>query len=172
MDGYLFDTNAVCPLWNARHPEHDNVKAFLSGVSHSPVWLSTISTIVLAEIEYGLKITPKMDTDSQNQVRREISNHPLILDIDKHTIGPYSDLRAELFKRFSPKNRRGRLTVRWPEDLIERTSAKELGVQENDIWIAAQAIQYDLTLVTDDSMQRLIEISKSLDYPLRIAGWK
>ena len=169
MDGYLFDTNAVSALWNARHPEHDTVKTFFASVSQSPVWLSTI---VLAEIEYGMKITPEMDIDSQNQVRREMAKHPLMLDIDKHTIGPYSDLRAELFKKFSPRDRRGRLTTKWPEDLIERTSAKELGIQENDIWIAAQAMQYDLTLVTDDYMQRLVEISKSLDYPLRIARWK
>jgi tRNA(fMet)-specific endonuclease VapC len=169
MDGYLFDTNAVSPLWNARHPEHDTVKAFFAIVSQSPVWLSTI---VLAEIEYGMKITPEMDIDSQNQVRHEMSNHPFILDIDKHTIGPYSDLRAELFKKFSPRDRRGRLTVKWPEDLIERTSAKELGVQENDIWIAAQAIQYNLILVTGDHMQRLVEVSENLDNPLRIARWK
>lgn len=169
MDGYLFDTNAVSALWNARHPEHDTVKTFFAGVSQSPVWLSTI---VLAEIEYGMKITPEMDIDSQNQVRSEMSNHPLTLDIDKHTIGPYSDLRAELFKNYSPRDRRGRMTVKWPEDLVERTSAKELGVQENDIWIAAQAIQYDLILVTDDHMLRLAEVSHKLDYPLQIARWK
>ena len=169
MDGYLFDTNAVSPLWNARHPEHDTVKAFFASVSQSPVWLSTI---VLAEIEYGMKITPEMDIDSQNQVWHEMSNQPFILDIDKHTIGPYSDLRAELFKKFSPRDRRGRLTVKWPEDLIERTSAKELGVQENDIWIAAQAIQYNLILVTGDHMQRLVDVSENLDYSLRIARWK
>jgi len=120
MDGYLFDTNAVSILWNVRHPEHDTVKSFFASVSGSPVWLSTI---VLAEIEYGLKVTPKIDVDSQNQVRREMSKCPLILDIDKHTIGPYSDLRAELFKYYSPKKRRGRLRVKWPEDLVERTSA-------------------------------------------------
>ena len=169
MDGYLFDTNAVSALWNARHPKHDTVKTFFASVSQSPVWLSAI---VLAEIEYGMKITPEMDIDRQNQVRREMSKHPLMLDIDKHTIGPYSDLRAELFKKFSPRDRRGRLTAKWPEDLVERTSAKELGIQENDIWIAAQAIQYDLTLVTDDYMQRLVGISENLDYPLRIARWK
>jgi tRNA(fMet)-specific endonuclease VapC len=169
MDGYLFDTNAVSPLWNVRHPEHDIIKDFFASVSQSPVWLTTI---VLAEIEYGMKITPEMDIDSQNQVRHEMSNHPFILDIDKHTIGPYSDLRAELFKKFSPRDRRGRLTVKWPEDLIERTSAKELGVQENDIWIAAQAIQYNLILVTGDHMQRLVDVSENLDNPLRIARWK
>jgi len=169
MDGYLFDTNAVSPLWNVRHPKYEIIKNFFASVSQSPVWLSTI---VLAEIEYGMKITPEMDIDSQNQVRREMSNHPFILDIDKHTIGPYSDLRTELFKAFSPRDRRGRLTVKWPEDLIERTSAKELGVQENDIWIAAQAIQYNLILVTDDHMQRLVDVSENLDNPLRIVRWK
>ena len=169
MDGYLFDTNAVSPLWNVRHPEHDIMRDFFANVSQSPVWLSTI---VLAEIEYGMKITTEMDRDSQNQVRREMSNHPLILDIDKHTIGPYSDLRAELFKKFSPRDRRGRLTAKWPEDLFERTSAKELGVQENDIWIAAQAIQYNLILITGDHMVRLAEVSENLDYPLQIERWK
>ena len=169
MDGYLFDTNAVSALWNARHPEHDTVKTFFVGVSQSPVWLSTI---VLAEIEYGLKTTPEMAIESQNQVRREMSSHPFILEIDKHTIGPYSDLRAELFKKYSPRDRRGRLTAKWPEDLLERTSAKELGVQENDIWIAAQAIQYNLILVTGDHMNRLADVSENLDDPLRIARWK
>jgi tRNA(fMet)-specific endonuclease VapC len=169
MNGYLLDTNAVSILWDTRHPEHDTVKTFFANVSQSLMWMSIVA---IAEIEYGLKIAPKMDIASQDQVRREMSKHPLILDIDKHTIGPYSDLRAELFKYFSPRDRRGRLTVKWPEDLIDRTSAKELGIQENDIWIAAQAIQYNLILVTDDYMQRLVKVSENLDYPLQIARWK
>ena len=168
MDGYLFDTNAVSILWDVNHPEHDLAKTFFASVAQSPVWLSTIA---LAEIEYGLKITPKIDINSQNQIRKEMSKNPPLLDVDKHTIGPYSDLRAELFKKYSPRNKRGKLSVKWPEDLIERTTAKELGVQENDIWIAAQAIQYNLILVTKDHMYRLVEISENLDYPLQIARW-
>jgi tRNA(fMet)-specific endonuclease VapC len=121
---------------------------------------------------YGIKVTPKINVESQNQVRREMSKCPLILDIDKHTIDPYSDLRAELFKNYSPRKRRGRLTVKWLEDLVERTSAKELGIQENDIWIAAQAIQYNLVLVTEDHMSRLAEVSSSLSNPLQIAKWR
>ena len=169
MDGYLFDTNAISVLWNARHFEHNRAKAFFASLSQSPVW---ISAIVLAEIEYGLKIAPTMDIALQNDVRSEMSRFPLVLDIDTHTVDPYSDLRAELFKKYSPKNRRGILTTKWPEDLFERTSAKKLGVQENDIWLAAQAIQYNLILVTDDHMLRLAEVSHKLDYPLQIARWK
>ena len=73
----FLDLNAVSPLWNARHPEHDTVKAFFASVSQSPVWLSTI---VLAEIEYGMKITPEMDIDSQNQIQaRNVEPYPLYL---------------------------------------------------------------------------------------------
>jgi len=123
-------------------------------------------------VEYGLKIATKMDMNRQNDVRNEMAKFPLVLDIDRHTITPYSDLRSELFKNYSPRDRRGRLILKWPEDLVDQTTAKELGVQENDIWIAAQAIQYNLVLVTDDHMVRLEEVSKSLNYPLIIANWK
>ncbi|MBW2143424.1 MAG: hypothetical protein JRG75_03380 [Deltaproteobacteria bacterium] len=64
------------------------------------------------------------------------------------------------------------MKVKWPEDLQERTTAKELGVQENDIWIAAQAIQYNLVLLTADYMKRLEEVSRILTYPLQLATWK
>jgi predicted nucleic acid-binding protein len=169
MNGYLLDTNAASVLWDARHLDHDRIKAFLANISPSPIW---ISIIVLAEIEYGLKIAPKMHVSLQNDVRNEMAKFFEILDLDKHTVAPYSDLRAELFKKYSPRNQKGRLTAKRPENLFDRTSAKELGVQENDIWLVSQAIQYNLILVTDDRMSRLGEVSNSLSEPLQIAKWK
>jgi tRNA(fMet)-specific endonuclease VapC len=169
MNGYLLDTNAASVLWDRRHREHKKIRAFLHGKAESPAW---VSIFVLGEIEYGLKIAPQMDEARQNEVRRQMVAFPLILDVDKHTVGPYSDLRAALFKKFSPKDRRGRLEAKRPEDLWERTTAKELGVQENDIWIVAQAIQYNLVLITGDHMRRLEEVSRTLPYPLQLAPWK
>jgi tRNA(fMet)-specific endonuclease VapC len=169
IDGYLLDTTAASIIWDKRHSDYLQIRAFLKNVSSSPV---LISTVVLAEVEYGLKIAPKMDMNRQNDVRNEMAKFPLVLDIDRHTITPYSDLRSELFKKYSPKKQRGKLTAKWPEDLFDRTTAKELGVQENDIWIAAQAIQYNLILVTEDRMLRLVEASKSFSDPLIIAKWR
>jgi len=169
MDGYLLDTNAASILWDARHRDHRKIKIFLENISSSPIW---ISIIVLAEIEYGLKIVPRLDVGRQDDIRNEMAKFLLILALDKHTVAPYSDLRAELFKKYAPKDRKGRLTTRRPEDLVDRTTAKELGVQENDIWIAAQAIQYNLILVTRDRMSRIAEVSTTLTYPLQIAAWK
>ena len=96
----------------------------------------------------------------------------VFLEVNKHTVEPYSNLRSALFIKYSPRTKRGRLRIKWPEDLRERTTAKELGVQENDIWIAAQAVQYNLVLVTGDYMRRLQEVSTDLDYPLQLASWK
>ena len=169
MDGYLLDTNAASILWDRRHREHSKIRGFLQSVAEAPAW---ISIVVLGEIEYGLKIAPQMDEDRQGEVRWQMSRFPRILNVTKHTVEPYSELRTVLFKAYSPKDRRGRLTAKRPEELWERTSAKELGVQENDLWIAAQAIQYNLVLVTEDHMRRIQEVSTDLDYPLQLASWK
>jgi tRNA(fMet)-specific endonuclease VapC len=168
MDGYLLDTNAASGLWNSRHPDHESLRAFLLEKSKSPIW---VSIIAFGEIEYGLKVTPKMDVDSQKEVRRRMSEY-FFLEVNKHTVEPYASLRSALFIKYSPRNRRGRLTVKWPEDLRDLTSAKELGVQENDIWIAAQAVQYNLILVSGDDMRRIQDVSADLDYPLQLASWK
>ena len=168
MDGYLLDTSAASILWNARHPDHEIIRAFFQEKSRSPVW---VSIIALGEIEYGLKVMPQMDEDSQNEVRKRMSEYAY-LDVNKHTVEPYSNLRSALFTKYSPRNKRGRLRIKWPEDLHERTSAKELGIQENDIWIAAQAVQYNLMLVSGDYMRRIQEVSISLEYPLQLASWK
>jgi len=50
-----------------------------------------------------------------------------------------------------------------PCQLVDPVTSLELGIQENDIWIAAQAISRNLTLVTNDAMWRIRNIAgKSL----------
>ena len=170
MEGYLLDTNAASVLWDNRHRDHLNLREFFNKNTDAPIW---ISIIVFGEIEYGLKIRSRFGEESKKTIRDKMSSFSsYLLNIDKHTIEPYSDLRAALFQEYSPKNKRGKLKVKWPEDLIERTSAKELGVQENDIWIAAQAIQYNLILITNDFMRRLEEVSRQLNFPLQLASWR
>jgi tRNA(fMet)-specific endonuclease VapC len=169
MDGLLLDTNAASILWDQRHREYDRLRVFFRKVANAPAW---ISVVVLGEIEYGIKTAPYMNKERRDAVRQRMGKFPLVLNIDKHTIEHYSDLRAALFKSYSPKNGLNRLKQKRPENLQERTRAKELGIQENDLWIAAQAIQYNLLLVTNDRMKRLQEVSAGLKYPLQLASWK
>ena len=46
------------------------------------------------------------------------------------------------------------------EDLVEPTTGKELGIDENDLWIVSTAVEYNLVFITQDqkgSMRRIIE---------------
>lgn len=169
MNGYLLDTNAASILWDIRHREYETLRSFIKEKDQSPIW---ISIIVLGEIEYGLKTAPRMDEGLQTGVRKKMAAFPLLLKLDKHTVGPYSDLRAALFEKYSPRDKKGRLKAKRPEELSEKTTSRELGVQENDIWIAAQSIQYNLVLISGDHMRRLQEVSTDLEYPLQLASWK
>ena len=44
-------------------------------------------------------------------------------------------------------------------DLWERTPDKLLGIQENDLWLASQAMERDLVLVTGDRMKHIVEVA-------------
>ena len=52
------------------------------------------------------------------------------LRIDQHTALTYAEIRANLFRIYAPRNRRGRLTQKYVEDLTDRTTGKQLGIQE------------------------------------------
>ena len=84
-----------------------------------------------------------------------------LVPIDKHSANTYGELRARLFEKYAPNNKK-RKGLR-PEQLIDPVTSLELGIQENDLWIAAQAISRNLTLVTNDAMNRIRDIAgKSL----------
>jgi predicted nucleic acid-binding protein len=129
-----------------------------------------ISAVTLAEVEYGLRTAPKIDTARQAIVRNVMARYVLVLPITRHTGEFFSEIRSELFMTYSPKNARGRLTKHRVEDLVERTTAKLLGVQENDIWIAAQAMETNLVLVTEDKMNHITSLQ--LNPGLRTIRWR
>ena len=58
-----------------------------------------------------------------------------------------------------------------PEQLLDPITAKELEIQENDLWIAAQAIAHEMVLVTNDRMTRIRDVAKGAKQELRIQNW-
>lgn len=64
-----------------------------------------------------------------------------IYNINESTATIYGQLKAALFNEFAPKEKSKR----------RKTTITNLGFGENDIWIAAVAIQNNLTLVSADS---------------------
>ena len=58
-----------------------------------------------------------------------------------------------------------------PEQLTDLSTSLELGIQENDLWLCAQAVGHGLVLVTNDKMARIREVSKGMEPALLIQNW-
>jgi tRNA(fMet)-specific endonuclease VapC len=80
-----------------------------------------------------------------------------IYPIDQDTATVYGQLKAAIINHFGPKEKSKRRRVR----------VEELGIHENDLWIAAVALQYALVVVSEDSdFQRIKELSA-----LQLESW-
>ncbi|MCC0179755.1 type II toxin-antitoxin system VapC family toxin [Waterburya agarophytonicola K14] len=76
-----------------------------------------------------------------------------IYPIDEETAIKYGEIKASIFKQFAPKEKSKR----------RKTKMINLGFGENDLWIAATALQHNLIVVSSDSdFQRIKEVEKAL----------
>jgi len=158
---YLLDTNIASAIWDELSQFHHDAKIFFSHLDKNDRIF--ISPIVIAEIKYGHKVHFNADEERRHTIEKNMQCYE-VMNIDRHTTEPYSMLRAALFMKYANKNSRNKVKgSKYPESLVNRITSRELGIQENDIWNAAVAIQYDLIFVTEDRMRRLVEISHRLD---------
>jgi len=166
IEGYLLDTNIASASWDYGAQNHSSVSQRLEELRDA-LAMVYVSVVSIAEVEYGLRIAPSIDAQRQSTVRSAMTSFE-VLHIDHHTAEEYAKIRANLFRTHSPRNSRGRLTQKHVEDLVDRTTGKELGIQENDLWIVSVAIQYNLIFVTNDRMHRVIDAAK---YSERTEFW-
>jgi len=158
MNAYLLDTNAVSDWLDSTKPRHASVLRHVKLLADTDAILLT-STVVLGEIQYGLRVAPAERRQSLEEFRAQINaqfvHRRLLLDVSRTTAVQYGDLRARLFEKYAPRKRR-RKGLR-AEELVSPTTGKELGIQENDLWIAAQAVERNLILVANDKMRPIQE---------------
>lgn len=83
-----------------------------------------IPVIVLGELHYGARFSTKIDYNLYN-ISRVISNYVVLL-IDEASCNHYGIIKATLRRKGKP-------------------------IPENDIWIAAIAVQHDLIVATRDA---------------------
>jgi tRNA(fMet)-specific endonuclease VapC len=139
---YLLDTNHCSFILEGKAAVIENFR------SRAQVTIAT-SVIVAGELRF-------MVQNSQQRTANLIKIQAFlqriaIYPIDLAIATVYGEFKAELIQQFGPKERNRRKTTR----LIE------LGISENDLWIAATAVCYSLTVVSSDTdFERMREIRK------------
>jgi predicted nucleic acid-binding protein len=173
MDGFLLDTNIVSVLANPRDLRHGNFKQKVQNLEH--VWLPVVA---IAEIESGMAKAEKTDEAQRNEVRRFFWEYPQHLGIGDNTVEPYALLRGQLWRTHATTKNRGH-KEKLPEELFDKVTGKQLGIDERDLFIASIAAENGLVLVTNDSnsgMKRIEEAAQQLQQGgkpmnLRITYW-
>ena len=164
MHSYLLDTCIWSYWFNDKTREHARVLEHLQNLP--PGSRLGISIITWGEIAYGHKLSSPKQLPIQGEYLEFIqSKGPKTFHIDMHTANTYGELRARLFDRFAPKKKSTGLR---PEQLVDPITSQELGIQENDLWIAAQAVVRGLILVTGEKLSRIREVAGD---DLRIKNW-
>ena len=162
VDAYLLDTSVASIAGYQGHSLHQKVRTWLDAIEDDMVFISAVS---VAESEYGLNLNP-LPAHVQQDIRRVMTAYK-VLPIDHHTARIYGKIRADLFNAYGPQDNRGRVSSRYAKDLRESTSDKELGIQENDLWIVSVAIRYNLVFVTADTGGGMCNIINTANYTHR-----
>lgn len=140
---YLLDTNH-CSLAILGNTEVLNRLAEIGG--------SIIATCAIVQGELVDMAERSQRQESNLTLVRNFLRGIYIYNIDQETANVYGQLKAAVFNQFAPKEKNKR----------RKAKITDLGFGENDLWIAAIALQHNLTLVSADSDFKRIQEVKTL----------
>ena len=150
MNGYLLETNTLSALLGPDHSKHAAAVATVGALPDDA--LKFISCVALAELQFGKELITTFTGHSPPHLTSILAQAAMgsIVDITRHTAISYAQLKAMLaqtyLNKWMRKDRR-----RWLENWIDKATGERLQVDENDLWICAQAREHNLILVTADA---------------------
>ncbi|MDF5739584.1 MULTISPECIES: type II toxin-antitoxin system VapC family toxin [unclassified Nostoc] len=112
--------------------------------------------IAINSIIYGelILMAEKSDNKKENtDLIESFAKNLVIHPIDQDTSKIYGKFHAEIFDKFAPKDKKDR----------RKFKIKDIGIYPNDLWIACTAIQYNLTIVSEDSDFKQMSTVRSLN---------
>lgn len=147
MDTYLLDTNLVSVLYDAGRPNHLPVRAALAALD--PAAPQLVSSVTIGELRFGLALSraagrPLAHIETCIERTEE---HPLA-EVGRHTAEAFGYVKSNVALQQIDIQRR---IPRWVEGWSDRVTGQLLQIDENDLWIAAQAVERNLVVVTADS---------------------
>jgi tRNA(fMet)-specific endonuclease VapC len=146
MDTFLLDTNLVSVLYDAGRSNHRTVRTALSAFDPSAPQL--VSVITIGELRFGLALSRAAGrplTHIEECIERT-EEHPLA-EVSRHTAEAFGYVKSSVALQRVDIRRR---MPRWVEAWSDRVTGQLLQIDENDLWIAAQAVERNLVVVTSD----------------------
>lgn len=159
MSGYLIDTNVLSAYYHVDHPKHPEAKALIDGLQAE--WPQFVSCITLGEVEYGIQLAADRGSSRVAEMRARAAEvrRQGHLPITVHTATEYARVKGAAAARVKTVGKH----PRWVEEWTDRVTAQKLQLDENDLWLCAQALERDLTLVTlDTDFQKIKQVCPSL----------
>jgi predicted nucleic acid-binding protein len=146
MDTYLLDTNLVSVLYDAGRPNHQTVRGALA--AFDPAAPQLVSAVTIGELRFGLALSraagrPLVHIETCIERTEE---HPLA-EVGRHTAEAFGYVKSSVALQRVDIQRR---IPRWVEAWSDRVTGQLLQIDENDLWIAAQAVERNLVVVTSD----------------------
>ena len=146
MDTFLLDTSVVSVLYDSRRPNHQAVRKAIAGFDRDAPQL--ISAITIGELRYGLTLSKEAGqpmTHIEACIERA-EEHPLA-EIGRYTGQAFAQVKSSIaIQRVDVRRRIPRWVVGW----ADRVTGQMLQIDENDLWIAAQAVERNFVIVTSD----------------------
>ena len=147
MAGYLFDTSTLIALVNPASVFHQPATDFVAALGVDD--LQFVSTISLGELHSGVESAFAIKGQrplTAEQTLKRAENYGL-LEVDRHVALSYGQLKAAMAARFLKKASQRRAHL---EEWIDNATGSRLNVNENDLWICAQAHERDICVVACD----------------------
>jgi predicted nucleic acid-binding protein len=165
INDYLADTNFASCLFVTSRQEHPKAKAFSEKVSAAGGRIY-LSRIAIGEVEFGLALKPSISPTTKQQMKEGIRTFQ-VKEIAKHTTPIYGQIRAALYDKKCPRDIKNRVKVHLRPECFTAPAmtptAYELGIQENDLWMAAIAVRYNMGLISEDRMRQIKDVWPALN---------
>ncbi|WP_068086976.1 PIN domain-containing protein [Novosphingobium rosa] len=146
MDSYLLDTNLVSVLYDAHRPSHDAVRQAVASLDQRSVQL--VSVVTVGELRFGLALSRACGRPLAHieACLEKAEEHPLA-EVSRHTAEAFAEVKSRIaMARVDIRKR----IPRWVEGWSDRVSGQLLQIDENDLWIAAQALERNYVVITSD----------------------
>lgn len=168
---YLLDNNVISVLADPRNPKYGHVKSKYDTIPAGTQ--VAFPVIAIAEIECGMAMAVTAAPVQQAAVRKFLAEHPLYYGVGRHTVKPYSLVRAALWRQYgTPKGgKRFVFQEKLPEELKDRASGLWLGIDERDLLIVSIALEYNLTFATMDRNEQMKRIEGAVSQVVSDGTW-